>query len=180
MRSIFVISYYFCLRTNPQCGKKLFIELRVQFMKIAAQSVLKLVFLVDILYAQQVLNLLCGLFSWCKNKCFWKKFTCTYLFTRVVHLNLIISLSVVRWYDKHPRPGTTCLRLLGFSWITKSWFFHSKIRFVIHIIKKNQTKNWLNFREIFNQSEQVYKSSFVSFVTLKIEFSNLKCCIKAQ
>ena len=85
----------------------------------------------------------CGLFSWCKNKCFWKKFTCTYLFNRVVHLNLIISLSVVRWYDKHPRPGTTCLRLLGFSWITKSWFFHSKISFLIHIIKKNQTKNWL-------------------------------------
>ena len=142
---IFGIRKISCRWRERDNGDRLFIELRVQFMKIAAQSVLKLVFLVDILYAQQVLNLQCGLFSWCKNKCFWKKFTCTYLFTRVVHLNLIISLSVVRWYDKHPRPGTTCLRLLGFSWITKSWFFHSKISFLIHIIKKIKLKTDYEF-----------------------------------
>ena len=87
---IFGIRKISCRWRERDNGDRLFIELRVQFMKIAAQSVLKLVFLVDILYAQQVLNLQCGLFSWCKNKCFWKKFTCTYLFTRVVHLNLII------------------------------------------------------------------------------------------
>ena len=45
---------------NPQCDKRLFIELRVQYMKTTSS-------------VQHVVYTNC---SWCKNKCFWQRFTC--------------------------------------------------------------------------------------------------------
>ena len=85
--------------TNTQYDKRLFIELRVQFMKIPSSEHVEnmlftqIVFCFDIqnnLCTQHVLSLkfsctelviqwtiFCHIISWGKNKCLWKRFTCT-------------------------------------------------------------------------------------------------------
>ena len=91
--------------TNPQYDSRLFFESPVQYMKIpssehvvytncffvfvlifrtilSTQHVLSLEFsCTDLWTGDSMNNLLsyCGLSSWGKNKCFWKRFTCTSL-----------------------------------------------------------------------------------------------------
>ena len=126
--------------TNPQYDNRFFIELPVQYKKIAGSKISQNMLCTQIVFCLDIQNNLCTQHvlkvfwacnfhalnlwfneqsfvilwvSWCMNKCFWKRFTCTLYYCKL--LKVIFDESEVLTYQLRQKMRTACSLLPEFQ-----------------------------------------------------------------